>query len=353
MRFTRLASSSALAAVLLTAAHAQRAADGAATAAAVASSMSAEQLADALIDRSGNFVPEDKAAAEATLKTAIASDMNNATWPLALGILKMREGEAADAKPYLEKAAELAPRDPDALNWYANALFSTINEASLFAKGRMAGQAKDLLIKAVEIDPGYVDARIALIEFYRNAPGIAGGSMKKAKENAEALLALPDGKIHGHRLLAAIAMQEDDWDTANEHIMIAAREAATGDDRARLLMAHAYGLLTEKKDPAAALPIAMEAYELLGADADFSTIYVYARALAETGDCATAVPLFERVLVLNEGARTTRFLLAECLAKEGQNAKAIAVYEEFVERFPKDDNASKAKKAIKELQKRR
>jgi tetratricopeptide (TPR) repeat protein len=353
MRFTRLASSSALAAVLFTAAHAQRAADGAATAAAVASSMTAEQIAGALIDRSNSFMPEDKAAAESALKAEIAQDSTNPTWPLALGILKMRENEAADAKPYLKTATELAPNDPDALTWYANSLFSTINEASLFAKGRMAGQAKDMLIKAVEIDPGFVDARISLIEFYRNAPGIAGGSMKKAKENAEALLAYESGRIHGHRLLATIAMQEEDWDTANEHIMLAAKETTTGEDRARLLMAHAYGLLTEKKDPAAALPIAFEAYEILGDDADFSTLYVYARALAETGDCATAIPLFEQVLVLNEGAKTTRLLLAECLANEGQNSQAIAMYEEFLERFPKDDGASKAKKAIKELQKRR
>ncbi len=351
MRFASLASS-ALAAVLFTAAHAEPGASGSATA-EVAASMSAEELASALIDRSNSFMPEDKSAAESTLKSAMADDAHNATWPLALGILKMRQDEPADAKPYLEKAADLAPNDPDALNWYANALFSTINEASLFAKGRMAGQAKDMLIRAVEIDPGYVDARIALVEFYRNAPGIAGGSMKKAKENAEALLAYENGKIHGHRLLATIAMQEDDWDTANEHIMIAAKKAATGEDRARLLMAHAYGLLTEKKDPAAALPMAFEAYEILGDKADFSTMYVYARALAETGDCATAIPLFERVLVLNEGAKTTRLLLAECLANEGQNAKAIAMYEEFLERFPKDGEAGKAKKAIRELKKRR
>ncbi len=315
--------------------------------------MSASDLAAALIDRSGGFMPDDPSAAESTLKSEMAKDPNDATWPLALGILKMRQDEAADAKPYLEKAADLAPNDPDALTWFANSLFATINEASFFAKGRMAGQAKDLLMRAVEIDPGYVSARISLIEFYRNAPGIAGGSMKKAKENAEALLAYEDGKIHGHRLLAAIAMQDEDWDTANEHIMLAAKEAATGEDRAQILMAHAYGLLTEKKDPVAALPLATEAYEILGEDADFSTIYVYARARAETGDCATAIPLFQKVLVLNEGAKTTRMLLADCLAEQGRNSEAIAMYEEFLERFPKDDLAKDAKKAVKELNRRR
>ncbi|MGP1310994.1 MAG: tetratricopeptide repeat protein [Phycisphaerales bacterium] len=311
---------------------------------------SASDLADALIDREQNFTPDDPAAAKSALVRAMDAEPNNATWPLALGILTMRTGDAADAEPYLDKAVDLAPDNPDALNWHANMLFATINDASIFAKGRMAGKARDQLQRAVEIDPSYVDARIALIEFYRQAPGIAGGSKKKAREHAEALTKFDAGKIHGHRLLAQIAMQDDDWDEANRQALLAAEAASTGETRARMLMVHAYGLLTEKEDPAAALPIAKDAYETLGPDTDdFSTVYVYARALAETGDCAAAVPLFERVLVLNEGAKTTRYMLAECLAKQGQTGKAIAMYEEFLERFPSDDLAKDAKKALRSL----
>jgi tetratricopeptide (TPR) repeat protein len=332
-------------------AHAQRADESAV--AASTSSMSADELADALIARDRGFVPDDKAGAESALKAAMTNDSSNARWPLALGILKMRDNKAADAKPYLEKATDLDPKNPDALNWHANALFSTINEASFLAKGRMAGQAKDMLERAVEIDPSYVDARIALVEFYRNAPGIAGGSKKKAKENAEAMLSYPDGKMHGHRLLAQLAIQDDDWAEANRHFEAAAEAAGDENGRLQLMLARGYAILNDKKDPSGALPILKEVYDARGDDADVSTVYMYARALSETGDCAGAIPLFERVLTMNPDARNTRYFLAECLAKQGQAPEAIAQYEEFVKRFPKDDNASKAKKAIKDLQKKR
>lgn len=352
---TRLVSGVAIALSLLIhagAAHAQRA-DESAVASSTTAAMSAHELAHALIDRERGFVPDDKPGAEAALKAAMASDSSDARWPLALGILKMRDNKAADAKPFLEKATDLDPKNPDALNWHANALFATINEASLLAKGRMAGQAKDMLERAVEIDPSYVDARIALVEFYRNAPGIAGGSKKKAKENAEAMLAYADGKMHAHRLLAQIAVQDDDWAEANRHFDAAAQAAGDEDARLQLLLARGYAILNDKKDAKAALPIVKEVFDARGDDADVSTVYMYARALSETGDCAGAIPLFKRVLTMNPEARNSRFLLAECLAKQGRAEEAKTQYEEFVKRFPKDDNASKAKKAIKELQKKR
>lgn len=351
---TCLARGVVIAALALTtvagAAHAQRA-DESAVAASTAS-MSAAELADALIARDKGFMPDDVANAESTLRSAMSSDSTQVKWPLALGILKMRDGKAADAKPYLEKATDLAPDNPDALNWHANALFSTINEASFLAKGRMAGQAKGMLERAVEIDPAYVDARIALVEFYRNAPGIAGGSRKKAKENAEAMLAYPNGKMHGHRLLAQIAVQDDDWDEADRQFALAAEAAGDEDGRLQLMLVRGYTLLNDKKDAKGAIPILKEVFDARGDDADATTAYLYGRALAETGDCAGAIPIFERVLTMNPDARNTRFLYAECLAKRGQASEAIAQYEEFVKRFPKDDNAGKAKKAIKDLQKR-
>lgn len=327
----------------------QRVSETAAT--ATSETMSAEQLADALLERDRGFLPDDMPGAERTLRAAMDREPREARWPLALGLLKMRDDKASDAKPLLAKATELAPDNADALNWHANALFATIDEAGLLAKGRMAGQAKDMLERAVAIDPSYVDARIALVEFYRNAPGIAGGSTKKAKEHAEAMLAQPGGAFHGHRLLAQMAAKAKDWNEADRQFALAAKAAGDEDDALQITLARGYMVLNDKKDAAGALAILKQVYDARGVSADATTVYLYARALAETGDCSAAIPLFERVLELNPGARHTRFLLAECLAKSGDTPGAIARYEDFLERFPDDDNAGKAKKALRELKK--
>jgi tetratricopeptide (TPR) repeat protein len=321
--------------------------------ASASDALNAGDLAAALVDREHRFTPDDPDGARRALRDAMAREPKVATWPLALGILEMRTGDAKAARPLLEKAAGLDPNNPVALTWHANSLFATIQDAGLLAKGRMAGDARDALLKAVQIDPAYIDARIALVEFYRNAPGIAGGSKKKAKEHAEALLAQPgDGPFHAHRLLASIAMQEGEWDAADRHFALAAEATDDEDTRRRIALARAYSMLNDRKDAAAALPLARQVYEASGDEADVATLYVYGRALAETGEHAAAAPLLARVLDETPDSKQTRLVYAECLAKQGRKTEAIAQYEEFLKRHPKDDNAGKAKKAIRELQKR-
>lgn len=312
----------------------------------------AEDFARSILDRSGAPLDESRRTdARAALDAARRQDPANARWPLALGVLSIAERAPADARSLLERSIALDATIADAHYWHATAIFSTINDAGMLAKGRLAGQGRSALERAIELDPDYIAARIALAEFYRNAPGIAGGSMRKAQQQAESLLTIEGGQPHGHRLLGAIAMSEKQWADAERHYSAAVEASTTDRERSSVLVSLGYGLLLEKKDASAALPHLRRAYELRAGDADTTTLFLYGRALAETGACADAIPLLERAVALNADAKNTRLTLADCYAKQGRRADAVSQYEEFIRRFPSDDLTRQARRSLRDLQK--
>jgi tetratricopeptide (TPR) repeat protein len=69
------------------------------------------------------------------------------------------------------------------------------------------GQVRDEFVKALEIDPSFYAARSGLVQFYLMVPGIAGGSVAKAREVAQAaVLRQPEYA----KLLDSAILQYDD-----------------------------------------------------------------------------------------------------------------------------------------------
>src|SRR5258708_14570455 len=67
----------------------------------------------------------------------------------------------------------------------------------------LGSQYKTEIKKAVELDPKNVDALWELMEFYWNAPGIAGGDQKKAHSTADEIMRLNAAK--GYMALAELS----------------------------------------------------------------------------------------------------------------------------------------------------
>ena len=64
----------------------------------------------------------------------------------------------------------------------------------------------------MEIEPGNVDARFGILEFYIQAPGVMGGSLEKAR--AQATEIARQDRMRGHRASARIAEHEKRFDAA-------------------------------------------------------------------------------------------------------------------------------------------
>jgi tetratricopeptide (TPR) repeat protein len=94
--------------------------------------------------------------------------------------------------------------------------------AGMFAMASLAKKTKEEFEKAVSLDPSYIDARFALIDYYTVAPGFMGGSMEKAQEQADAILKLdPEA---GHRAQGRVYLRQKKNDLARKEYVDMVRE---------------------------------------------------------------------------------------------------------------------------------
>jgi Tfp pilus assembly protein PilF len=138
----------------------------------------------------------------ATLSPAAGAQTNDAQALHQLGRDAITHGEPEKAAEYFEKAVALKPNNADYHYQLANAYLSGTAGVGMFKGMSIARKAKAELERAVQLDPNFISARLALLEFYVVAPAMAGGSESAAMEQATEI-----GKrdaIDGHRAFARV-----------------------------------------------------------------------------------------------------------------------------------------------------
>lgn len=129
---------------------------------------------------------QDRAALAQLVPLAKAAP-DDAELQACLGRAYARAGQAEAAVTALARAVELAPQQADYRRHLAGALGQRINQVNFLRKAGLAGQLREHLERAVQLEPGSVAAREALLQYYAQAPAIAGGSMDKAREQVAAV----------------------------------------------------------------------------------------------------------------------------------------------------------------------
>jgi tetratricopeptide (TPR) repeat protein len=304
--------------------------------------------------------PEELAAARAVLTAQAAREPKSARWAYALAHVANAEAEQAQGEPAatrrkealerFEHVAELQPGNADYQFWLASASFDRIDDVGMLSKVSLASDGRKAFEKAIALDPGHVAARIGLAQYYLAAPGIAGGSVEKAKAQGDALLSLPGkrGEFQGRMVLAGIAAHDENWAEMSRQFTAAESAQGEGADPLVALRSHASSLLNGKKDTQAAMPV-MERYVKAAPADDLIALYFDGEVKRQRGQCAEALPRYDRVIAKFEGARGSRWGAAVCHEQLGQKVEARRDYEEFARRFPNDDRAKEAKAAIKRL----
>jgi tetratricopeptide (TPR) repeat protein len=113
-----------------------------------------------------------------------------------------------------QKAITLDPKNAEHHYLLGATYGQQAQRAGMFSAAGLAKKTKAELERAVELDPNYVDARLALIDYYMIAPGFMGGSIEKAKEHAAFVRKQDD--IMGRRATARIYLREKKNDLATK-----------------------------------------------------------------------------------------------------------------------------------------
>jgi tetratricopeptide (TPR) repeat protein len=111
-----------------------------------------------------------------------------------------------DAVAAGEKAVAESPGDSSAHSWLGRAYGQKALHASLFTQMGWARKCRTEFEKAVALDPNSTDARIDLIQYYANAPGIVGGGKDQAREQVRALAALDPARA---ALMAGYVLEKE------------------------------------------------------------------------------------------------------------------------------------------------
>lgn len=320
-----------------------------------ASTLTGHQAVDLLLSGSDGFsisVPDGQfePIAEAIERDAKAQP-EDARLALGMALVEQSRKNFKAARDEAERATKLDPKNADAFYWLGNTVFSGIGEAGMLDKASLASKGRKAYEKAIELDPNHFAARYAMAQFYAGAPGIAGGSDKKARAEADALLKIEGGAFYGQMVIGQLAAKDKKWDEMTSAYDAAHGAAGSDGQRAWALRANAWSLLDAKKDPAAALAV-IERYVSVAEAGDVTARYFRGRALQDLGRHAEAAVEYRAAVDARPEAINSAYGLAECLEKSGDEAGALSAYETFVERHPDDKRTGDAKKAIKRLKKK-
>ncbi len=120
--------------------------------------------------------------AKAMADAALQKNPNDAAALIALARFQYALRDLDGAEKLARKGIAAAPNSSDAHVQLSRILADQAQKASVFRQLGLAHQVKAEMDKAAELDPKSVDAHTALMRYYLQAPGIAGGSKEKAKQ---------------------------------------------------------------------------------------------------------------------------------------------------------------------------
>jgi len=221
-----------------------------------------------------------------------------------------------------ERARNLDPQKSLYYLWLGRIYGEKADRAGFLSAAGLAKKVRGSFERAVELGPRSWEARADLAEFYLEAPSIVGGGKDKAREQADALLALKPGIAHW--ILSRIAEKNKDTTDAERELRASISASNSG---ARAWFELGYFLFRAKR-----FDEMEQAFQHLE-----SGPVDHPEAVMDAGSvllrAGRAYPLAERLLrrylenPVEEGrAFKAHDLLGQVLEKEGKRDAAVQEY---------------------------
>jgi tetratricopeptide (TPR) repeat protein len=284
------------------------------------------------------------AESAAAFRKLAAAEPANAELHYLLGLSLGRHGDTDAAVKALEKAVELAPKNATYRHDLGDQYGTAAQKAGVLSKFGLAKKCLAEYQRAAELDPANVGHHQSLFEYYRQAPGIAGGGVDKAEAEAATILKLDP--MRGHTAYATLYTGEKKFDRALQH---AAEIRKLDPVRGRGAFVTIY---FETKQYDLALAEFDEALKL--SPDDYGTLYQLGRFAALTGQALDrGLAAMRRCLELPPakeppgGHAAVQWRIGNILEKKNDPAGARAAYQAALKLDPNFTQAAEALKKLK------
>lgn len=281
-----------------------------------------------------DFAPLAKAR-KLTELTALARDraLQNPKDDVALWYwVRSSDGDAtlrADLTRRAEACVAALPQSARCHNALGGLLAQAAVSGGMTAVLKLAGRIKEAFAKAVELDPRHFAMRRDLAQFYLQAPGIAGGSVRKAIQNADEFMQFDAPR--GQLLRADVHAYEKEFPQA-EALLVAVKPGADADlTRALQASTTSLGFSLLGAEQAARAQKVFERAAALEASGPAASIAQLGlgRALLAQSQTDAAIVALERALQLDPKSMA-HYRLGMAYQSKGDAPKARASYKQFL-----------------------
>ena len=264
-----------------------------------------------------------------------------------LGRTLMAENKPGDAEDWFGKAAQLDVRSSEYQLWVARAIGLQAQRASKIRQPFLARRTKTAVDRAIALDPNSVEAREMRWQFYMLAPGIMGGGLDHAREEAAEIMRR--NRYRGQFIAIQMAARARD-----DAMVERALKAMVAEYPDSLRPANSYSSLLADRGRATEAFAVVEAYQKRRS-ADPVALYQVGRVAAVTGQqldrgeealrkyIALAPPPGSGVPTLS----AAHFRLGAIQEKRGNKAAARTEYERAVKLDGRNDLARQALATLK------
>jgi tetratricopeptide (TPR) repeat protein len=135
-----------------------------------------------------------------------------------LGKCFFRLGDLDEAIAHGENAVELDDENVEYHFELGMMYVEDARDASIFTAPFVASNIKEQFQRTIELDPDHLQGRIGLAQFYLQAPGISGGDVDKALEQAQIVVTMDE--MQGRFLLSRIYIEKEDFNKAEAELKI-------------------------------------------------------------------------------------------------------------------------------------
>ena len=260
------------------------------------------------------------------------------------GRAAMHERRFDDAVKAFERAVELNPQRSAYHLWLGHGYTRQLATANFIRKGIIGRRIGTEYGRAVELDSSSIVAAEARLDFFLEAPGIAGGSADKATAEAERIRAL--SAYHGGFAQAKIAERAKDFQRAEREYRAL---VSAYPDSSRPVVSLALLLQNQARYTEA---LATTDKRLAAAPNDTLVLYQLGRTAALSGQALDRgeAALHTFIALLGEGDTLSRangyYRLGMIREKRGEPAGARAAYDSALALYPGYTDALAARRRL-------